>query len=91
LSNISAGRAEAAGAKILVRLLPKGSDPNSKDGLNPNIYIIPEDGVVIVPLSEFPQITDIVQISVHSGNKAWDIPLGQWERVWVNKIEVTII
>lgn len=62
--------------KIKVRLLPRGSDPNSRAGMLPGVYKVPEDNrVVVIELQA--NRASIVQISVHGGPNPWGkYPLG---------------
>ena len=70
-----------AGVKFYVRLLPEGIRPDLPIGLSRKFHTIPQDGVVIVPISEFEfskvQLSNISQISIHSGISAWHCPLNQ--------------
>lgn len=59
---------------VVVRLLPSGAHPTSSDGIIGNVTKVPKDGVLQVQLSEDRR--NVVQISVHGGQKAWDISLG---------------
>lgn len=62
-------------AKVLVRLLPKGSEPESMHGVIAQVISLPNDRIIeIVLKKDFPQV---VQISVHGGSNPWDnFPLG---------------
>ena len=59
---------------VVVRLLPSGAHPSSSEGIVGNVMKVPKDGVLQVQLSE--ERRNVVQISVHGGQKAWDISLG---------------
>ena len=61
--------------RIIVRLQPKGADPDSMSGVIPRVLSVPTDRVVelVIP-ADSPQI---VQISVHGGTNPWNqFPLG---------------
>jgi len=62
--------------------LPDGSTPDSAVGVNLNkAYTIEKDGTVTIPISDFPlnsgQLAKVIQISVHSGDNAWNKTLNQ--------------
>jgi len=59
---------------LVVRLLPSGAHPSSSDGIVGDVRKMPKSGVLQVQLPEGRR--NIVQISVHGGQKAWDISLG---------------
>jgi hypothetical protein len=59
--------------EILVRFLPLGGNPDTKAGLIPHPIQVPPNLVVEVALET--EHADIVQISVHGGQLAWDIRL----------------
>ena len=59
---------------ILVRVLRDGEDPNQAVGLLGGPISVPENRNVIVRLRR--TYSNVVQISVHGGRKAWHIPLG---------------
>lgn len=59
---------------IVVRLLPSGAHPSSSDGIVGEVWKMPKDGILQVQLPE--ERRNVVQISVHGGQKAWDISLG---------------
>lgn len=59
---------------VVVRLLPSGAHPTSSDGIVGDVMKVPKDGVLQIQLPE--ERRNIVQISVHGGQKAWDISLG---------------
>jgi hypothetical protein len=58
---------------ILVRFLPLGADQNSKAGLLPHPIPVPPNLLVEIVLEE--DAREIVQVSVHGGQMAWDIRL----------------
>lgn len=61
--------------KVKVRLLPKGSDPNSRAGILPGVYQVPDDRIVVIKL--LANRPSIVQVSVHGGSNPWGkYPLG---------------
>ena len=72
---------EQEGTNLMVRLLLSPERKNLPDGLNPEIYTIPQDGRIIIPLSEFglskEELRNIKHISVHSGSIAWEFYLSQ--------------
>ena len=59
---------------IIVRLLPSGVHPTSSAGILGGIRKMPKDGILQIQLPE--DRNNVVQISVHGGQKAWDISLG---------------
>jgi len=59
---------------VVVRLLPSGAHPTSSDGIVGNVMKVPKDGILQVRLPEDRR--NVVQISVHGGQKAWAISLG---------------
>jgi len=59
---------------IVLRLLPSGAHPSSSDGIVGGVRQMPRNGVLEIQLSE--ERHDVVQISVHGGQKAWNISLG---------------
>lgn len=59
---------------LVVRLLPSGAHPSSSDGIVGDVRKMPKDGVLQIQLPE--ERRNVVQISVHGGQKAWDISLG---------------
>jgi len=62
--------------KIKIRLLPKGSDPNTQTGILPKIYDVPKNNRVVLIQLESNR-PNIVQISVHGGPNPWGkYPLG---------------
>lgn len=61
--------------KVLVRLLPEGSFPDSTDGIVGGAFIVPGNRVVEVVLDKDRK--GIIQISVHGGPNPWGkFPLG---------------
>ncbi len=64
-----------AGINVRVRLLPKGGRPDTELGASPQTYTIPSDGILNIPISDFPakqiDLPKTDQISVHSGSNAW--------------------
>ena len=78
--------ASQAGVKVLVRLLRQGLSENSRTGLSSKSYLIPSNGVVEIPVSDFEANgvdlqSKISQISVHSGTNAWGIPINSSYKV----------
>lgn len=62
--------------KVKVRLLPKGSDPNSRAGMLPGVYKVPADNRVVVIELQASR-PSVVQVSVHGGSNPWGkYPLG---------------
>ncbi len=59
---------------VVVRLLPQGIHPSSSEGIVGDVMKVPKNGVLEVQLKE--ERRNVVQISVHGGQKAWDISLG---------------
>lgn len=59
--------------RVLVRLLPRGAPPPSQAGLLPGPIEVSADGFVYITLEQ-PH-ADVVQVSVHAGRSAWNIPL----------------
>lgn len=59
---------------ILVRLLPKGSLPDSAVGIDGGVVRVPKNRIVEVVLKQDHR--NIVQISVHGSQKAWQYNLG---------------
>lgn len=58
--------------KVIVRLLPKGGDPNTTIGVIPTPFTVPQDRFLVVTVpSDAPAI---IQISVHGGKS----PFGQY-------------
>lgn len=64
-----------AATKVIVRLLPKGGDPNTTIGVIPTPFTVPQDRFLVVTVpSDAPTI---IQISVHGGKSPWgQYPLG---------------
>ena len=60
--------------KVIVRLLPSGAHPSSSVGIVGNVMEVLKDGILQIKLPE--ERRNIVQVSVHGGQKAWDINLG---------------
>jgi hypothetical protein len=60
--------------QILVRVLRDGEDPNRPVGLLGDPMSVPKDRKVIIKLDR--TYSNVVQISVHGGRKAWHISLG---------------
>jgi len=61
--------------KVIVRLLPKGADPNTPIGVIPAPYTVPQSRFIelVVP----NDAATVEQISVHGGPSPWDqYPLG---------------
>ncbi len=62
-------------ARIIVRFLPAGADPNNPAGFEGGILEVPDSRVVEVTLSQDHR--NVVQISVHGGPNPWGrFPLG---------------
>jgi proline racemase len=59
---------------VAIRLLPSGATPSSGEGVVGDIRKVPQDGVLLVQLPE--ERRNVVQISVHAGEWAWNINLG---------------
>jgi hypothetical protein len=59
---------------VVVRLLAVGQQPDDPVGIIGNPITVPANNVVRVTLPA--SMTNIKQISVHGGKKAWDIDLG---------------
>ena len=59
---------------IVIRLLPSGAHPSSSDGIVGDVRKMPKDGVLRIQVPE--ERRNVVQISVHGGQKAWNINLG---------------
>jgi len=59
---------------IVVRLLPQGAHPTSSEGIIGSIIRVPKDGILRIELKETHK--NVVQISIHGGQKAWDFSLG---------------
>jgi hypothetical protein len=59
---------------VAIRLLPSGATPSSGEGVVGDIRKVPEDGVLLVHL--LVDHPNVVQISVHAGEWAWNINLG---------------
>ena len=61
--------------KVIVRLLPKGGDPNTTIGVISTPFTVPSDRFLVVTMpSAAPAI---IQISVHGGKSPWgQYPLG---------------
>lgn len=59
---------------VVVRLLPQGVHPSSSQGIVGGVMKVPKDGVLEVQLKE--ERRNVVQISVHGSQKAWNISLG---------------
>lgn len=71
----------AVGTKVMLRLLPKGSTPDSPDGSIERVYTVAregDDGVIVVSLRDFPADVrgPVIQIGVASGQEAWGNSLG---------------
>jgi len=72
-----------AGTKFFLRLLPKGANPSQPVGVRWEKITIPGDGMVKLNLkaSEFgltpKDMSQLVQISIHSGTNAWNRSLEQ--------------
>lgn len=60
--------------KILVRALRDGEDPNQAVGLLGGPISVPQNRNVVVKLRR--TYSNVVQISVHGGRRAWHISLG---------------
>jgi hypothetical protein len=60
--------------RILVRLLPEGSDPGSPIGIVGGAINVPDNRIVKVRLDY--DYRNIKQISVHGHSNPWDIFLG---------------
>jgi hypothetical protein len=61
--------------RVVVRLLPKDSQPDTTDGVIPSVMSVPKTRVieVVIP-NDSPQVK---QISVHGGSNPWgQFPLG---------------
>jgi hypothetical protein len=56
--------------RVLVRLLPKGSDPSTPVGVIPTPFVIPRNRYLEVVLPH--DAADITQISVHGGENPWN-------------------
>lgn len=55
--------------KVIVRLLPKGGDPNTTLGVIPTPFTVPPDRFLVVTVpSDAPAI---IQISIHGGKNPW--------------------
>jgi hypothetical protein len=62
-------------SKIIVRLLPKGADPNTTIGVIPTVFTVPRSRFLEVTVPHDAPAT--VQISVHGGTNPWgQYPLG---------------
>jgi hypothetical protein len=55
--------------KIILRLLPKGADPNTTTGVIPTPFTIPSDRFLVVTVPY--DVSATVQISVHGGQNPW--------------------
>ena len=67
-------KVQGSAEKVLVRLLPKASPPESADGIEGGPRSVPASHILVVTLeSDHP---DVKQISVHAGKKAWNTSLG---------------
>jgi hypothetical protein len=55
--------------KVLIRLLPSGSQPSSPDGIEGKARGVPTDGILEVTLEH--NHPNVKQISVHAGKEAW--------------------
>lgn len=60
--------------KVIVRLLPQGINPNLSAGIEGGVREIPPGGVLEVTLAR--NHPNVVQVSVHGGQAAWDTRLG---------------
>jgi hypothetical protein len=60
--------------RVLVRLLPYGTSPDEPVGIIGNQPIPVQDGTVTVTLDK--NYSNIRQLSVHGGEKAWEFSLG---------------
>lgn len=61
--------------RIIVRLLPKGADPNTTTGVIPTAFTVPSDRLLVLTVPYDAPAT--VQISVHGGQSPWgQYPLG---------------
>ncbi len=60
---------------VAIRLLPSGATPSSGEGVVGDLRKVPQDGVLLVQLPK--EYRNVVQISVHAGEWAWNIRLGE--------------
>jgi hypothetical protein len=59
-----------AAKKVLVRVLRKGAEANTSEGVMGGIIEVPADRVIEVPIAA--TCKDVIQVSVHGGPRPWD-------------------
>lgn len=67
-------RLEGNAENVVVRLLPAESQPASADGVEGDVRKVPPNKILEIALSNVHP--NVKQVSVHSGKRAFDIPLG---------------